>query len=70
MVSKVDVEELVERTEIGALIADSTSGVAQRVLDSLRAQAVGLDQVSNAIVGRLLRHDPSTTPAGPPRFVG
>jgi hypothetical protein len=39
------------------------------VLDSLRAQAVGLDQVSNAIVGRLLRRDRNTTPAGPPRFV-
>jgi hypothetical protein len=69
IVGKVDVEELVQRTELGAIIADSTSGVAQRVLDSIRAQAVGLDQVSNAIVFRLLRRDRSATPAGPPHFV-
>ena len=69
IVGKVDVEELVQRTELGAIIADSTSGVAQRVLDSIRAQAVSLDQVSNTIFDRLLRRDPVATPAGPPRFV-
>ena len=69
LMAKVNVEELVQRTELGAIIADSTSGVAQRVLDSIRAQAVSLDQVSNGIVDRVLRRDRATTPAGPPHFV-
>ena len=69
VVAKIDVEDLVQRTELGAIIADSTSGVAQRLLDSIRAQAVSLDQVSNAIVDRVLRRDPGKTAAGPPRFV-
>ncbi|MCJ7436824.1 MAG: hypothetical protein MUP97_03575 [Acidimicrobiia bacterium] len=69
MVAKVDVEDLVQRTELGAIIADSTSGVAQRVLDSIRARAVSLDQVSNAIADRILRRDSAKTPVGPPHFV-
>jgi hypothetical protein len=69
VMAKVDIEELVQRTEIGAIIADSTSGVAQRVLDSIRAQAVSLDQASSSIVARVLRRDRATTPAGPPHFV-
>ncbi len=68
LVGQVNVEELVQRTELGAIIADSTSGIAQRLLDSVRAQAVSLDHVSNVIVGRLLRRS-ADTPAGPPHFV-
>ncbi len=69
VLERIDVDDLVQRTELGAIIADSTSGVAQRVLDSVRAQAVSLDQVSNAIVDRVLRRKPASTPTGPPHFV-
>ena len=66
---RVDVDELVERTELGAIIADATSGVTQRVLDSLRAHAVGLDSVCNRLVNGVMRRKAEELPAGPPMLV-
>ena len=55
LVSRVDIEALVQNTDLGAVIATSTGGVASEVLDAARSQAVGLDQVVDRWVRRLLR---------------
>jgi hypothetical protein len=58
-----------QNTELGAVIAKSTSGVASRALDVGRAQGVGLDGFVERWVSRLLRRDPASLPLGPPRLV-
>jgi hypothetical protein len=65
IVSRVDVEDIVARTELGQVIVSSTTGIATRGLDFVRAQGVGLDQWSNRWVDRLLRRRPGEVPAGP-----
>jgi hypothetical protein len=55
VVSRVDIETLVQNTDLGAVIATSTGGVATEVLDVARSQAVGLDQLIDRWVRRLLR---------------
>jgi hypothetical protein len=63
---RIDVEDLVARTEIGELVVQSTTGLATKALDTLRAQGVGLDQWMNRWVHRILRRPPGSTPEGPP----
>ena len=57
LVSRVDIEALVQNTDLGAVIATSTGGVATEVLDAARSQAVGLDQLVDRWVRRLLRRE-------------
>ena len=66
---RVDIDALVEQTEIGTIIAHSTSGVASEILDVIRAQAVGLDDFFARWVARVLRRDPAGVPLGPPTLV-
>ena len=40
---KIDIDALVEQTELGSIIARSTTGVLTEILDVIRAQGVGLD---------------------------
>jgi hypothetical protein len=61
----VDVDALVEQTDLGAVIARSSSGVASDVLDVVRSQTVGLDEFIARWIGRLRRR-PYTGPPGPP----
>jgi hypothetical protein len=42
----------------------------ERALDTLRAQFVRLDLLTNRLVNRLLRRSPAEMPLGPPRLVG
>ena len=66
LVGRVDIENLVQNTDLGAVIAMSTGGVASDVLDVARSQAVGLDQLVDRWVRRLLRRDqpgPDVPPA-------
>jgi len=66
LVSRVDIEALVQNTDLGAVIATSTGGVATEVLDAARSQAVGLDQLVDRWVRRLLRRNqpgPDVPPA-------
>jgi hypothetical protein len=69
IVSRIDVEELVARTEIGDIVIQSTTGIFERALDTLRAQFVRLDDWTNRIVNRVLRRKPSDVPLGPPRLI-
>jgi hypothetical protein len=57
LVSRVDIEALVRNTDLGAVIATSTGGVASDALDVARSQAVGLDQLVDRWVRRLLRRE-------------
>jgi hypothetical protein len=66
VVARVDVEDLVARTELGDLLVHSTTSLATKFLDTLRAQGVGLDQFMNRWVDRILRRPPDAAPAGPP----
>jgi hypothetical protein len=63
-VQRLDIDGLVEQTDLGAVIARSSGGVASEALDSARSQAVGLDQFIDRWVQRgLRRRQPG--PAGP-----
>jgi len=68
LVSRVDIEALVQNTDLGAVIATSTGGVATEVLDAARSQAVGLDQLVDRWVKRLLRRK-ETGPGVPPALL-
>ncbi len=70
IIQRVDIDALVEQTELGTIIARSTSGVASEVLDSVRAQGVGLDDFVARFVNRILRRSSADWPAGPPALVG
>jgi hypothetical protein len=48
-------DALVEQTDLGAVIARSSGGVASEALDAARSQAVGLDQFIDRWVQRALR---------------
>src|SRR5919109_5285737 len=67
--SRIDVEELVARTEIGDIVIQSTTGLFERALDTLRAQFVRLDQLTNRIVNRMLGKRGRGRPLGPPLLV-
>ena len=69
-IERVDVEAIVSQTELGTIIARSTSGVASEVLDVVRAQGVGLDDFVARLVNRVLRRTPDDLPVGPPALVG
>ena len=62
---RIDVEALVEQTDLGAVIASSTSGIASDMLDAVRSRTVGVDEAIARWVARLRRR-PYTGPPGPP----
>jgi hypothetical protein len=55
----------VEETELGTIVARSTSGFATEALDAARAQTVGADTLVTRIVERLMRRR-GESPLGPP----
>ena len=69
IIQRVDIDALVEQTELGTIIAHSTSGVASEVLDLVRAQGVGLDDFVARWVNRILRRNSDDWPPGPPDLV-
>ena len=69
VLARIDVDSLVQNTELGGIIAKSTSGVASEALDVVRAQGVGLDGFVDRWMARLLRRDRSGLPKGPPLLV-
>jgi hypothetical protein len=66
----VDVDAVVEQTEIGSIVARSTSGIATETLDVARTQAVGVDDVVSRVVNRVMRRRAGDVPPGPERLVG
>jgi uncharacterized RDD family membrane protein YckC len=65
IVSRIDIDSLVENTELGSIIAKSTTGVLTEVLDVVRAQGVGLDDLCARWTNRALRRSTDALPAGP-----
>ena len=65
VVNRIDIDTLVEQTDLGVIIARSSSGVASDVLDVVRSQTVGLDELIARWIG-FLRRRPYTGPPGPP----
>ena len=66
VVGRIGMDVIVEQTDLGAVIARSSSGTASEALDAARSQAVGLDQFIDRWVGRILRRKhpgPSAPPA-------
>ncbi len=55
LIDRVDVEALVGQTDLGNIIARSTSGFASEALDTLRGQAVMIDQFADRMVWRMER---------------
>jgi hypothetical protein len=55
LIAQVDIDALVQHTEIGAVIMMSSGSVGNRAVDLVRGQAVGLDDVIDRWVRRLLR---------------
>ena len=64
LLGRIDMDTLVEQTDLGAVIARSTGGVASEALDAGRSQAVGLDQFIDRWVQRALRRK-SPAPSAP-----
>ena len=65
LMQRVDMQALAEQAQIGDLISESTGQVANKTLDLLRRQLVGLDVVAIRFVNRVMRRDPASLPTGP-----
>ena len=65
---QVDIDGIVEQTEIGTIVARSTSGFASEALDAARAQTVGADTLVTRLVERVLRRR-AEAPLGPSLLV-
>lgn len=64
---RIDVDTLVEQTDLGAVIARSTGGVASEALDAARSHAVGLDRSIDRWAPRALqRKQPAPSAPHPP----
>jgi len=66
---RIDVTALVEHTEIGAILAKSSSSVLSEGADLARSQAVGMDDLIARWVNRILRRK-QAPPLGPPTLAG
>ncbi len=72
LIDRVDVDALIGQTDLGSIIAKSTSGFASEALDTLRSQAVMVDQYVDRVVWRLERREGERprTPSYAPRDRG
>jgi uncharacterized RDD family membrane protein YckC len=70
IVDQVDVERVVRRAGIPDIVAESTSSLAESMLDLLRRQLLGLDVVLTRAVMRVRSRDELSLPAGPAVLVG
>jgi uncharacterized RDD family membrane protein YckC len=66
VVARVDVDAIARSLDIDAIVAASTKGGFGRLIDLLRRQVVGIDEISMRAVTRLLRRDYESLPVGPP----
>jgi hypothetical protein len=64
-VQRVDVDAVVEQTELGTIVARSTSGFASEALDAARTQAVDVDDIVTRVVNRVMRRRQGDLPLGP-----
>jgi hypothetical protein len=62
---RIDIDAIVQQTDLGAIIAKSSGGMAGNALDVVRSQTVGLDEFIARWVARLLRRRSYTGPPGP-----
>jgi hypothetical protein len=69
VVARIDMDKLVEQTDLGAIIARSTGGLATQGLDTMRSAAVGLDRRIDHWVILLLRRK-DQRPLAPPALRG
>ena len=64
LVQRIDLDELVRQADLGAILAESSGGLASEALDGARSEAAGIDQAIDRWVWRLLRRRPR--PVAPP----
>ena len=55
LINRLDIDTLVGQTDLGSIIARSTSGFASEALDTLRGQAVMIDQFVDRTIWRMER---------------
>jgi uncharacterized RDD family membrane protein YckC len=65
VIAQVDVEHVVRRAGIPDIVAESTSSLAERTLDLLRRQLLGVDVVATRAVMRVLSRDVRALPSTP-----
>lgn len=70
IVDNLDLNRILAGLELTDVIVESTGGVTERTLESVRSQAVGADGLVERIVARVLRRDPGRFPKGPPALAG
>ena len=71
LVQRIDIDAIVEQTELGTIVARSTSGVATDALDAARSQTAGADTLVTRAVNRVLRRARrARPPLGPALLIG
>ena len=65
---RVDIDAIVEETELGTIVARSTSGFAGEAVDAARARTAEAERSSTRVVDRMFRRR-GEAPLGPPLLV-
>ncbi|MCC7078545.1 MAG: hypothetical protein IT198_15600 [Acidimicrobiia bacterium] len=70
IIKNLDLNRILADLELTDIIVESTGGVTERTLESVRSQAVGADGLVDRLVGRTLRRRTRDAPKGPALLVG
>jgi hypothetical protein len=65
IIKNLDLNRIINNLELTDVIVESTGGVTERTLESVRSQAVGADGLVERIVSRILRREIDALPDGP-----
>lgn len=65
IIEKLNLNQVINDLDLTDVIVHSTGGLAEKSLDTARAQAVGADSMVERVVSRILRRNAERLPKGP-----
>jgi len=65
IIEKLNLNQIINDLDLTDVIVHSTGGLAEKSLDTARAQAVGADSMVERVVSRILRRNAERLPKGP-----
>ncbi|KAA0236286.1 MAG: hypothetical protein JJLCMIEE_00039 [Acidimicrobiales bacterium] len=65
IIEKLNLNQVINDLDLTDVIVHSTGGLAEKSLDTARAQAVGADSMVERVVSRILRRNADRLPKGP-----